>query len=142
MMTLIPPTTHDLAERLLAAERDNGEGQDGSAAGNVCGRLGALLSKLAGAAGYHSLLSRAVALAKAEVPTLATLHVMPDGTLIGFYEARARTEKDEFASSEVMLVAQLLGLLMTFIGEPLTLQLVKEAWPAITIDPSSDSPTP
>jgi len=38
-------------------------------------------------------------------------------------------------------VAQLLGLLYTFIGMPLTRQLVKEAWPMITFDHSSDSPS-
>ena len=99
-----------------------------------------MLSKLAGAAGYRSLLSRALALAQAEAPALKTLHVLPDGKLIGFYEATEGTHKEEFARSEVALVAQLLGLLNTFIGEPLTLQLVKEAWPEIDLDPSADSP--
>ncbi|MBK7752813.1 MAG: hypothetical protein IPI41_09470 [Flavobacteriales bacterium] len=139
-MNLASPPLRDLAERLLADERDPGEGASDPPVARVCGKLGALLSKLAGAAGYRSLLSRALALAQAEAPALKTLHVLPDGKLIGFYEATEGTHKEEFARSEVALVAQLLGLLNTFIGEPLTLQLVKEAWPEIDLDPSADSP--
>jgi len=66
---------------------------------------------------------------------------MPEGTLIGFYEAMEGTDKEEFERGQVALVAQLLGLLYTFIGMPLTRQLVKEAWPMITFDHSSDSPS-
>jgi hypothetical protein len=132
----------DLALRLLAEEIHTGEGSSDPASARVCDRLGALLSKLAGAAGYRSLLSRAVALAQAEAPVLRTLHVLPDGKLLGFHEATEGMDTAELARSEATLVAHLLGLLYTFIGEPLTLQLVKEAWPAITHDLSSDSPTP
>lgn len=139
------PAAHplrDLASRLLAEEQETGEGTGDPAVTRVCGKLGALLSKLAGAAGYRSLLSRAVALAQAEAPSLKPLHVLPDGTLLGFYEATEGTDKEDLKRSELALVAQLLSLLNTFIGERLTLQLVKEAWP--TIDPSSqhNSPTP
>jgi hypothetical protein len=33
-----------------------------------------------------------------------------------------------------VLVAELLGLLVTFIGEGLTLSLVREAWPGVSIE--------
>jgi hypothetical protein len=37
-----------------------------------------------------------------------------------------------------MLVAQLLSLLVTFIGEPLTIRLVHDVWPDVPVDnPSS-----
>ena len=35
----------------------------------------------------------------------------------------------EIAEGEAVLVAQLIGLLVTFIGEALTLHLLHEAWP-------------
>ncbi len=35
-----------------------------------------------------------------------------------------------------MLLAQLLGLLFTFIGEALTLQLVLDVWPELVLDDS------
>jgi hypothetical protein len=75
------------------------------------------------------------------VPWLKAVQVSPDGKLTNLEEAKAGVEQDTATRGEVVLVAQLLGLLHTFIGEPLTLQLVKEAWPAITHDLSTDSHT-
>jgi hypothetical protein len=136
-----PTTMRDLAERLLAEERDAVEGTNDPAVVRVCGKLGALLSKLAGAAGYRSLLSRAVALAQAYAPALKDVRVAPDGSLEGLAEAKAAATNEEFTRGQIALVVQLLSLLHTFIGEPLTQQLLKEAWPAIDPRSSSDSPT-
>lgn len=139
-MNLADPSLRALAERLLAEERANIKESDHPACVLACAKLGALLTKLAGGAGYHSLLTRAVALAQAEAPALRYLHVLPDGKLLGLFEVIEGADKEELARSEAALVAHLLGLLYTFIGEPLTRHLVKEAWP--NIDLSSDSPTP
>ena len=38
------------------------------------------------------------------------------------------------ADAAVAIIAHLLGLLVTFIGEPLTLRLVGEAWPDALLD--------
>jgi hypothetical protein len=135
------PALRALAERLLAEERANGKRSGHPACVQACDKLGALLGKLAGAAGYHSLLTRAVALAQAEAPALRYLHVLPDGKLLGLFEVIEGTDKEELERSEAVLVAHLLGLLYTFIGELLTRQLVKEAWPKIDLDLSSDSTT-
>lgn len=131
----------DLAARLLAEERDSSDSVNEPAAHRVCGKLGALISKLAGAAGYRSLLTRALALAQAKAPELKSVRVSPDGLLEGFAEANTGTDTEQLAPGEVAIVAQLLGLLTTFIGEPLTRQLVKEAWPAIAPLTSSASHT-
>jgi len=125
------PPLRDLAERLLAEECDRSDGTNEPAAHRVCGKLGVILSKLAGAAGYRSLLARALTLAQAEAPDLKGVRVTPDALLEGFAEAKTITETEQFAPGEVELVAQLLGLLLTFIGEPLTHKLVQEGWPAI-----------
>ncbi len=133
------PPLRDLAERLLAMECDNGEDTTKPAARRVCDKFGGTLSKLAGTAGYRSLLTRALALAQAYAPALKTVHVASDGTLEGFSEAKETTTKEEFTRGEIALVVQLLSLLHTFIGEPLTQQLVKEAWPVIDPSSSTDS---
>ena len=39
----------------------------------------------------------------------------------------------EIAEGEAVLVAQLIGLLVTFIGEALTLHLLHEAWPEASL---------
>ncbi len=141
-MNLVDPTLRELAEKLLLAEGDTGDGIRDLAAVRVCGKLGVLLTKLAGKAGYHSLLSRAVALARVGSSDLNAVHVLPDGSLAGLSVAIEDMDPAERTRCQVALVAQLLGLLRTFIGTPLTLQLVKEAWPAITSDLSSDNTTP
>jgi hypothetical protein len=128
-MNLATPPLRSLATRLLALETD--VASNTPPAFRVCDRLGVLLRKLAGAAGFQSLLSRALVLARNETPWLETVKIQPDGRL----EAMGNNHsKEELLQGEVALVAQLLGLLHTFIGEPLTMQLVKEAWPAIHLD--------
>ena len=52
--------------------------------------------------------------------------------------AEGRLEGFEQGGNEgaVAITAHLLGLLATFIGEPLTLRLVREAWPEASFDES------
>ena len=94
--------------------------------------------RFAGLAGFSSLLFRALALAKAEVPALAAVHVRPDGALEGF-DAPAGgggvgAGSPRSIQPAVVLVAQLLSLLVTFIGEPITVRLVRDAWPDVFMD--------
>jgi hypothetical protein len=134
-MSTVPPAIRDLAGRLIALEaaRDESPGAPVGGAVRVCDRLRVSLSRLTGVAGFRSLISRALALAKAEVPSLAPAQVRADGSLEGLdgtvhdQDARAGVE------AGVAVVAQLLGLLMTFVGEPLTQRLVRDAWPNASI---------
>lgn len=130
-MNTISPATVELARRLLAFEASRGPPSDLQVdqAVRACERLRAPLSKFAGPASYWSLLSRALALAKAEVPSLAGLRVRADGYLERFDEVEHHPDAGEAEEGPVVLVAHLLGLLVTFIGEPLALLLVRDAWP-------------
>lgn len=91
-----------------------------------------MLSTLLGTAGFQALLSRAVILAKADVPGLAALAVRTDGSLDGLDERD--DGKRLFSEGEVILVAHFLGLLLTFLGEALMLRLVNDAWPKVSLD--------
>ncbi len=86
------------------------------------------LGKLIGIGGFRSLLSRALALAGEDVPSLRALHVKADGSLEGL-----ETELDsrEVDAAELALMAQVAGLLVTFIGPALTMQLLRDIWPKI-----------
>lgn len=100
-----------------------------SAAFHVCEKLRQPLSRLAGVAGFRALVSRALVLANREVPWLKAVHVKADGSLEGLDDSQVQLTEGEAVEGELVLIAQLIGLLVTFIGEGLTLRLVQEAWP-------------
>jgi len=131
----------DLAIRLLT--KASGSDNDTPAAAQVLERLDAVLAHIAGQSGSRSLLERALALAQVDAPTLKTLHIAP-GPSLGNEWRIAHSGAFDAKSDQVVLVTHVLELLRTFIGERLTLQLVKEAWP--DLDPSSGveplNPTP
>jgi hypothetical protein len=135
-MNTVQPSLRDLARRLLAVEAARAQAADAHVdeAVRACAKLRVPLVKVAGIVGFSSLLSRALALAKAEAPALAAAHVREDGSLEGF-DAVEQTENAEARGKDgVVLVARLLGLLVTFIGEPVTLRLVRDAWPDVAMD--------
>jgi len=137
-MTLVFPSIQDLARRILALEaaRAHAVGTPVDQAVRVCGKLQVPLSKFTGPAGFLSLLSRALVLAKSEVPCLSVVQVRPDGSLAGFDELKHDQDvmELELEKGRAVLVGHLLGLLATFIGDSLTRRLACEAWPDASID--------
>ena len=94
----------------------------------VCEKLRVSLTRFAGPDGFASLLRRSLVLARADAPSLEAVTIKPDGSLEGL-EAVASDTRSGGPEAVVGIIAHLLGLLVTFIGEPLTLRLVREAWP-------------
>ena len=120
-----------LAQRLLnyeAVEGKNSETRE-SAAFRVCAKLREPLITLAGVAGFRSLLSRALTLAKAEAPSLSGVQIAEDGSLQGLDELKPEIDTDQTMERGAILIAQLIGLLLTFIGEGVTLRMVQGVWP-------------
>ncbi|HUY32097.1 MAG TPA: hypothetical protein VMV69_04895 [Pirellulales bacterium] len=122
----------DLARRLLATSQ-TASGSRAQEAALVNENLRLSLTRFAGAAGFASLVRRAVALAGEELPALRNATVSADGHLEGL-ESLARLAGSEGSEAVLAVTAQLLGLLVTFIGEPLMLRLVREAWPETSSD--------
>jgi hypothetical protein len=129
-MNRFPSKTRTLAEHLV--DYENAESglpeTDGRARFAVCEKLRGPLAILSGHNGFRSLLSRALALAGDELHWLRAVHVKADGSL-EVPTDMAELDGKEIAESEVVLVSKLLELLVTFIGEPLTLSLLREVWP-------------
>ena len=125
------PESRHLAQRLLAYEAVAGEHSEPaeSAAFRVCAKLRRPLITFAGVAGFRSLLSRALTLARAEAPSLSAVQVAADGSLKGLDELEPQIGKEQARDEGAILIAQLTGLLFTFIGESLTLRLVQDVWP-------------
>jgi hypothetical protein len=119
----------DLAHRLIAYEAAAAHSfdPDMAAAIRVIEGLRRPLIALAGSSGFRALLARALALARAQVPTLRALQARPDGSLEGL----AELYRDEDVAAGVALIGELLGLLEALIGESLTIRIAANAWPAL-----------
>jgi len=124
-----------LAQRLLAYEAVAGENSEPaeSAASRVFAKLRRPLITLAGLAGFRSLLSRALTLARADAPDLSAVEVAADGSLKGLDELASQAQ-EETQEGGVVLLTQLIGLLLTFIGNDLTLRLVQDVWPEASFE--------
>ena len=136
-MSMHSRAIQSLAEQLLARELASVESSHGDAdqAVRACEKLRPHLTKLAGVAGFSSLLSRALMLAKRQDPSLEGLRVGADGELEGVIKqdgGPAETARPALAG--VVLLTEMLGLLFTLIGQPLTLSLVREAWPEASME--------
>ena len=125
----------DFAQGLVAHEA-RGNKSSGTKAplvfGAVVDKLRRPLIMLAGAPVFRSLLSRALALAIDEVRWIRAVHVKADGSLECPAEI-ARLDQKEIAHAEAILITQLLELLLTFIGEALTLRLLQDVWPGAPV---------
>jgi hypothetical protein len=128
-----------IAKRLIACETPaagspgKDDPKDDPVAFRATDRLRPHLSTLMGRTGFQALLARALVLASAEIPWLAAVKVVADGELEGLEAAHASAGAVGFTEGEVVLLAQLLGLLVAFIGPALTLRLIVQMWPQLSL---------
>ena len=125
----------DFARQIIAHEARVRKKSDptGSVAFYVCETLQPHLATLMGNAGYRALLVRALTLATDGVPWLRAIQVKANGSLEELDELRSQLAPEELAEGQVALLAQLLGMLVAFIGENLTLRLVRDVWPQFPV---------
>ena len=128
---MVLPESRYWAQRVLAYEAVAAKGSETaeSAAFRVFAKLHAPLVTLAGVVGFRSLLSRALTLARAEAPSLSAVQVAVDGSLQGLEDLEPQIDEDQAREAGVIFIAQLIGLLLTFIGEGVTLHMVQDVWP-------------
>ena len=126
----------DVAARLIADETRGGKSAATGppAVFHVCEKLRPHLATLMGKAGFRAVLARALAVVSAEVPWLVAVQANADGALEGWDNAEVPGEAKKLEEGSVVLVAQLLGLLVAFIGESLTLRFVRDVWPKLSFD--------
>jgi hypothetical protein len=79
--------------------------------------------------------------AKSEAPDLWPVQVAAGGSLQGLGEFEPQIDMDKdlagaFPADDggIVLIARLLGLLLIFLGEALTLSLLRNAWPGEAFD--------
>jgi hypothetical protein len=120
--------TRDLARSLVASEADASATSPRTepATVRVYEKLRRQLGAPVGIDGFHALASRALALAKAESPGLSAVHIAANGGLLGLGGAESQTDAEEDGEAGVILIGQLLGLFLTFLGEATTLRLIED----------------
>lgn len=123
-----PASIRAWAQRLLAAEAAKKPASDTDPPEflPIFEKLRTALTQFIGADGYTALMRRALALARKEVPSLETAKVTPEGRLEGVED---HVGAPNYAEAATSVTAHLLALLVTFIGEPLTLRLIRDVWP-------------
>ena len=133
--------TRDLARSLVAGEADASTTSlhTEPATVRVYERLRRQLGAPVGTDGFQALASRALALAKAESPRLSAVQVTANGGLRGLGEVESQTDSDENGEAGIILIAQLLGLFLTLLGEATTLRLIEDL--RLQVDVRAESAT-
>jgi len=130
------PQRRDFAERLIslgAAEATTSVAKP-PALFTVIEQLRPSLVQVVGALGFSAVLSRALAIAHADVAWLRTVPLKPDGLWGNLDLPTANVGADEISEGSVVLLAEFVSLLVDLIGERLVLQLVHQALPAVAKD--------
>ena len=126
---MLPPNkTRELARSLVASEADASTTSlhTSAASVRVYERLRRQLGAPVGVDGFQAVASRALVLAKSQSPRLSAVQVTANGGLRGLGEVPSQTDADEDSEAGIVLIAQLLGLFLTFLGEATTLRLIED----------------
>jgi len=125
---LPPQKPRDLARSLVACEADASAAvlETEPATVRVYERLRRQLGAAVGVDGFQALASRALALARSESPRLQAVQLAANGALRGLGEIESQTDADEDGEAGIVLIAQLLGLFLAFLGEATTLRLIED----------------
>lgn len=99
------------------------------AANRVCLKLSVRLARLVSPGGAQAIWARALHLARREFPFLTGVRADPDACFDGLAEHLRGVEPAAADAALQAVLGRVLDLLVGFIGEDLTLHLVREVWP-------------
>lgn len=135
-MSQATPRIRYFATRLIAHEASAAAlaRTENQTAVTVVHKLRPKLEEFMGDTGFGAVVSRAVTLAKDEAPWLGEARSNAEGKLEGLEEAMARVDPEQHSTGGAVVIAWLLALLASFIGEILTMQLVIEVWPKLSFN--------
>ncbi len=137
-MNRATPKIRDWAESLIAYETSLTSGESCDAVTpslfSTAEKLRPHFAALMGSVGFRALLTRALSLAAADVSWLRAVQVTADGGCEELAPAEGQPDPEKIAEGRVAVLAQLLGLMVAFIGEGLTLRLLSEVWPGLSLD--------
>ena len=126
---LPPPTISDWARKLIASEVDaeSTTAQTEFATLRVYEKLRQQFRAPVGVDAFQALASRALSLTKLRFPTLSGVNVTADGGLLGLAEVEAPLNLGQDSEVGIILIAQMLRLFLTLLGEAATVRLIEDA---------------
>jgi hypothetical protein len=120
---------------LLTTEQGDAEGPlaERAAAGRVFHKLSQRLAQLIAPVGFDALLTRAVHLSLAEFPFLDGVQAAPNTAALidALCETAANVEPSQAHEGFLTVLGNMVALLDVFIGERLTLGLLRDVWPEL-----------
>jgi hypothetical protein len=135
----------DLAHHLLALEAATDKTSESveSETFRVYEKLRQSICALAGVAAFQSIAFRALSQAKSEAPGLWAVQVAADGALEGLgdlepqfdeFEPQRGSGKQQVGDGGILLIDHILDQLLVFLGEAITINLLRDAWPGASFD--------
>ncbi len=126
---LPPPMIRDWARNLIASEvdADPPSTQTEGATRRVYEKLRRQFCAPVGADAFQALVSRALSLAKSQFPGLSAVSVTANGGLRGLGEVETPLSTVEDGEVGTALIAHMLRLFITLLGEAATVRLIEDA---------------
>jgi hypothetical protein len=131
-----------IALKILARHAEPAAGEEAlaAAARRAYADLARVAAPLIGQVGVDALMGRALHLAQRDHPSL--FHTPdprePDAPFAQFVDYLERQDSAVTLDATATVFATFMGLLATFIGEPLTARLLRKAWPNAFSDNSTE----
>ena len=141
---LPPPMIRDWARKLIASEidADSPSTQTEGATLRVYEKLRRQFCAPVGADAFQALVSRALSVAKSQFPALSAVGVAANGRLRRVDEVEDSLIIVEDGEVGITLIAQMLRLFITLLGEAATLRLIEDASLRIEVKEELDTTAP
>jgi hypothetical protein len=131
----------DWASRLIASEvdADSASSQTELATLRVYEMLRRQLSAPVGVDAFQTLAARALALTKSRFPSLGAVNITTNGGLCGLGEVEDPLNTDGDVEVGIILIAQMLRLFLSLLGEAATVRLIEDVPLRIEVKVESDT---
>jgi len=141
---LPPPMIRDWARKLIASEADadSPSAQTELATLRVYEKLRRQFCAPVGVDAFQALASRALSLAKSQFPSLSAVSVTATGDLRGVGEVETPLSGVEDGEVGITLIAQMLRLFITLLGEAATVRLIEDASLRLEVKVELDTTAP
>jgi hypothetical protein len=134
-MTAPLPEVRALARSLLEKERTGDALADLlETTETLLDHLAKRITPLVGGGGFHLLLQRALKRAAGRHPWLVAIEIDKEapGRLSGAADAAREVTTEDAAAAAEALLAELIGLLVRFLGADIALRLVRQSFPGVS----------